>query len=157
MFLNFFRNQGPWDLLQGLISCCIFSRVNGIVINIFMTPVLVILKSCISSRVNGMVINVFYDSSFSNFKISFKFFNVLSFSEFNDYYCPTNKVLIELFSPLVFKCDINRNCFGDLYLWCEGRFLEIDLTPPPTHLHHMSPPNRLLHPRCAHLTSLQLI
>ena len=40
------------------------------------------------------------------------------------------KFSLEPFSPLVFKYAINRNCFGDLCLWCEGRFLEIDPTPP---------------------------
>ena len=46
-FMRFFkilnsRHQGPWDLLQGLIiSFCIVSRVNGVMINIFMTPSLV--------------------------------------------------------------------------------------------------------------------
>ena len=40
---GFFRHQRPWDLLQCLmISCCIVSRVNGMVINIFLTPMLVI-------------------------------------------------------------------------------------------------------------------
>ena len=36
---------------------------------------------------------------------------------------------LELFSSLVSKYAIHRNCLGDLYLWCEGRFLKID--PPP--------------------------
>ena len=50
---------------------------------------------------------------------------------------PSGPVLIEPFSSLVFKYAIHRVCFGDLYLWCEGRFLEIDspthtLLPPPT-------------------------
>ena len=40
-----------------------------------------------------------------------------------------HKVPLEPFSPLVFKYAINRNLFGDLCLWCEGRFSEID---PPT-------------------------
>ena len=44
-----------------------------------------------------------------------------------------HKVLLEPFSPMIVMYAINRNCFGDLYLWCEGWFLEIDRTPPPTH------------------------
>ena len=72
------------------------------------------------------------------------------------------EVLLEPFSPLVFKYAINRNCIGDLYLWCEGQFLEVDPTPPPTHRSRISPLIILLHPatvhpRCAHLTPLQLI
>ena len=43
--------------------------------------------------------------------------------------------LLEPFNPLVFKYANNRNYFGDLHLWCEGRFLEIDPTPHP----HISP------------------
>ena len=39
---------------------------------------------------------------------------------------------LEPVSPLVSKYAIRRNCFGDLYLCCEGRFIEDDLTPPPT-------------------------
>ena len=34
--------------------------------------------------------------------------------------------ILEAFSALVSKYAIDRNFFGDLYLWCEGRFLEID-------------------------------
>ena len=32
----------------------------------------------------------------------------------------------ETFSSLVSKYAIHRNCFGDLHLWCGGRFLEVD-------------------------------
>ena len=51
-------------------------------------------------------------------------------------------------------------CFGDLYVWCEGRFLEIDPPPPPIHRPITSPLNPLLHPRCSaarcsHLMPLQ--
>ena len=45
---DFFRQQGNMDLLQGLIISC-----------------------CIVSRVNGMVSNIFSDSSFSSFWIKF--------------------------------------------------------------------------------------
>ena len=44
IFLIFFRHQVPCNLLQELISCCLVSRVNGMVINFFMTPVLVIFR-----------------------------------------------------------------------------------------------------------------
>ena len=38
-FFLFFRHKGPRDLLQGLmISCPIVSRVNGMVIDVFITP-----------------------------------------------------------------------------------------------------------------------
>ena len=39
------------------------------------------------------------------------------------------QLLLEPFTPIVFTCSINRKCFGDLYLWCEGRFFEIDPAP----------------------------
>ena len=57
-----------------------------------------------------------------------------------------HKIFVVPFSPLVFKYAINRNCFGDLYLWCERRFLKIVSTPLPTAL--TSAPNPLLHPWC---------
>ena len=41
-----------------------------------------------------------------------------------------HQVLLEPFSSLVFKYAILRMRLGDIYLWCEGRFLEID--PHPT-------------------------
>ena len=50
-----------------------------------------------------------------------------------------HKILVVPFSPLVFKYAINRNCFGDLYLWCERRFLKIVSTPLPTHRLYVSP------------------
>ena len=50
MFLIFFLQQGPWDL-QGLI-----------------------ISGCIVSRVNGMVINFFCDSFFGKFRMKFKIF-----------------------------------------------------------------------------------
>ena len=49
MFLNFFWQQGPWDILKGLIISC-----------------------CTVYRARGMVINVFYDTNFSNFWINYK-------------------------------------------------------------------------------------
>ena len=54
MFLIFFRQQRPWDLLQGLT-----------------------MSSCVVSRVNEMVIDFFYYSSISNFWIKFKLFKIL--------------------------------------------------------------------------------
>ena len=40
---EFFLQQGPWDLLQGLIiSCCIVFRFYGMVISSFMTAVIII-------------------------------------------------------------------------------------------------------------------
>ena len=40
---------------------------------------------------------------------------------------------LEPFSSLVFKHAIDRICFGDLYLWCEGRFLpHAELTYAPS-------------------------
>ena len=39
VFFSFFRHKGSRDLLQGLmISCPIVSRVNGMVIDVFITP-----------------------------------------------------------------------------------------------------------------------
>ena len=45
-----------------------------------------------------------------------------------------HQVVLVTFSSLVSKYAIHRNCFGDLYLWFEGLFLEIDPTahPAPT-------------------------
>ena len=48
----------------------------------------------------------------------------------------------EPFSSLVSKYAIHRNCFGDLYLWCRGWFLEVDPPPPPPfapHQHQLPP------------------
>ena len=43
-------------------------------------------------------------------------------------------MLLEPFSSLVAKYAIQRNCFGDLCLWFEGRFLKGDHPPhnPPS-------------------------
>ena len=41
-FYHFFRHQGPRDLQVLMISWCIVSIVNGMVINILMTPALAI-------------------------------------------------------------------------------------------------------------------
>ena len=85
------------------------------------------------------------------------------------------------FSPFVSKCANNRNCFGDLYLRCEGCLLEIDphphttpnISPPPiptpAHLSGckvpvlekitippLPHPPPLPPPRCVYLTPLQL-
>ena len=44
-------------------------------------------------------------------------------------------MLLEPFNSLVSKYVVHRNCFIDLYWWCEGRFLEIyPHTPPPPHI-----------------------
>ena len=63
------------------------------------------------------------------------------------------RALVEPFSSLVSKYVVHRNCFGDLYLWCEGRFREVNPTPhthihtrppppsPHTHTSHISPPH----------------
>ena len=89
----------------------------------------------------------------ANIVILFLFFAIFCLADFSDPYdfrlqerekevAPSlHDVLPEPLSALVFKYAINGNCFGDSYLWCEGRFLEIDPTPPPTHRPHSSPPN----------------
>ena len=52
----------------------------------------------------------------------------------------------QLSSLQVFDYSINRNCFGDLNVWCEGRFLEVDHPtpppPPPTSASPTSPPTQ---------------
>ena len=57
-----------------------------------------------------------------------------------------HNVLVEPFSSLVFKYAIHRICFGDLYLCCEGRFLEIDPPPPVALPHCCHPISSPVHP-----------
>ena len=48
-----------------------------------------------------------------------------------------------------FQLCFSSSCFGDLYLWCEGRFLEVETRPPPPPV--LTPhPQYFLHPppRC---------
>ena len=56
-------------------------------------------------------------------------------------------VLSGALRSLVSMYAIHRKCFGDLYLWCQGRFLVVD--PPPRHfrssLHQTPPPKPPLH------------
>ena len=47
-----------------------------------------------------------------------------------------------------FQLCFSSNCFGDLYLWCEGRFLEIEDTPPPLFTPPLLTPPPSPHRRC---------
>ena len=116
-FLNVFRQQRPWDLLHSvIISCCIVSRVNGIVDSSFsniwikfklQTFCKIFLfqaygSSWSSETISGLkrildsLLRQWNGSqgifvlNFSKILLKFAFFSIsLSFSELNDHYWPT--------------------------------------------------------------------